>query len=98
MFCISGLLPKILSIEVVQVNSSVLFISYLPPLALEGIPILYYTIQLIPEGITANTTELEYSFSPSDPCTLHTVSIAAWNSIGMGAVTNVTNIVLYQSN
>lgn len=81
--------------QAVQISSTQVLVSYTPPVTLEGVPILYYTIQVM-GGIVVNTTELNYTLQLTNPCIFYNFTIAAWNTVGKGNITILSNVVMYR--
>ena len=86
--------------QITQVNNSTFQLFFSSPPTLSGVPILYYIIHIILEDIIIeiiNTTSTINLLSFTNPCVKYSVVITAWNIVGMGNETNITDIVLYQS-
>ena len=63
-------------------------VSWSPPFTLDGIPILYYTVNIISQGVVTeqiNTTETHITLER--PCVSTTYQISAWNDVGEGNAT-----------
>ena len=57
-------------------------VSWSPPYTLDGIPILYYTVNIISQGEQINTNETLITLER--PCVSTTYQISAWNDVGEG--------------
>ena len=95
---ISTLYPCILVlIGLLEAPSDVMFdivsrdrviVSWSPPFTLDGIPILYYIVNIISQGVVTeqiNTTETLITLER--PCVSTTYQISAWNDVGEGNAT-----------
>ena len=63
-------------------------VSWSPPYTLDGIPILYYIVNIISQGVVTeqiNTTETHITLER--PCVSTTYQISAWNDVGEGNAT-----------
>ena len=75
-------------VQLVQINSTTLQLSYTPPYTLIGVPINFFSITITSSdqatNITINTTDTELLYSPPNICTDYLLNIAAWNRVGRG--------------
>ena len=93
-FKVSSLLCILVLIGLLEAPSDVMFdivsrdrviVSWSPPFTLDGIPILYYTVNIISQGVVTeqiNTTETHITLER--PCVSTTYQISAWNDVGEG--------------
>ena len=84
----TGKLGIVQEAQLVQLNSTVLQLSYTPPFTLVGVPINFYLITISSSdqttNITINTTDTELLYSPPNICTDYLLQLSAWNSVGGG--------------
>lgn len=90
------MLSNVVDSRVTQKNSTTLLLQYTAPYTLTGVPILYYTILILPIGLSVNITNMQYSIQLFEYCITYNVSIKPWNIVGMGNTTVTSNVVLYQ--
>ena len=90
-----GVLSAIGNPQVTQINTSTLYISYTAPYTLQGVPVLYYIIQILGYD-SINTTSLQHYVHLTNHCLLYNINIAAYNAVGMGSITNISDIILYK--
>lgn len=86
----------VINFTAIQINSTSLSLSFFPPPFLIGVPITHYEIN-INEGPTINISISSYTVHLYDPCISYTVSVSAWNIVGKGNGSIISNITLYQS-
>ena len=95
----TGKLGIVQETQLVQLNSTVLQLSYTSPFTLVGVPINFYLITITSSdqatNVTINTTATEILYSPPNICTDYLLEIAAWNRVGKGE-SYFTNGTLYR--
>ena len=62
-------------------------VSWSPPLTLDGVPILQYTVYIISQGHTETVNTTETYITLERPHTSTTFKISAWNEVGEGTTT-----------
>ena len=97
LFIIIGKPGVMQDVQLVQINSTTLQLTYSPPFTLIGVPINFFTITITSSdqatSITINTTATELLYSPPDICTDYLLDIAAWNRVGRGDSYLINTIV-----
>ena len=89
-----GPLDPVSNLSAVPINSTTVQISWNPPYSLEGVPILYYVIEIMntTSRITtfaSNTTTNSYSIDHPDPENNFTVTVVPMNKVGAGQPSSV---------
>ena len=70
------------------VSDDRVIVSWSPPYTLDGIPILYYTVNIISQGVvTEQINTNETLITLERPCVSTTYQISAWNDVGEGNAT-----------
>ena len=85
---LTGLLEAPSDVMFDIVSRDRVIVSWSPPYTLDGIPILYYTVNIISQGVVTeqiNTTETLITLER--PCVSTTYQISAWNDVGEGNAT-----------
>ena len=85
---LTGLLEAPSDVMFDIVSRDRVIVSWSPPFTLDGIPILYYIVNIISQGVVTeqiNTTETLITLER--PCVSTTYQISAWNDVGEGNAT-----------
>ena len=85
---LTGLLEAPSDVMFDIVSRDRVIVSWSPPFTLDGIPILYYIVNIISQGVVTeqiNTTETLITLER--PCVSTTYQISTWNDVGEGNAT-----------
>ena len=77
--------PTDVTVDVVDAES--VNVSWSPPLTLDGVPILQYTVYIISQGQTETVNTTKTHITLTRPCISTTYKISAWNEVGEGTIT-----------
>ena len=59
-------------------------VSWSPPLTLDGVPILQYSVNITSQGRTVQRNTIDTYITLERPCTTTTYQITAWSLAGQG--------------
>ena len=59
-------------------------VSWSPPLTLDGVPILQYSVNITSQGLTVQRNTNDTYITLERPCTTTTYQITAWSLAGQG--------------
>ena len=83
-----GKLGVVSDVHLIQLNTTSLQLTYIPPITLLGVPIISFIVTITSSNYATNTTintnTTELLLSPLDICTDYLLEIAAYNKAGKG--------------
>ena len=93
------MLDEVKDINITQLNTTSIEVSFTPPNTLIGIPITNYSIDVLSDEedpvITYWILHENIIIHLNDSCVNYTLEIAAWNEVGRGS-TEMISVILHQ--
>ena len=80
----AGLLAAPTNVSVNVMDEQSVKVSWSPPITLDGVSILQYSVNIITQGLTVQRNTTDTYITLERPCTTTTYQITAWSLAGQG--------------